>query len=276
LSFSFSSACVIEIVHAETYTLILSWGADGGALAGNTPDIAVDNAGNVFVIVPGYHSQVKKFDGSGNLLIQWGSTGDDDGQFVYPRGLGVDSEGNVYVADTLNNRIQKFSNDGVFLDKWNSQSSIPTDVAVDNDGNIYEAYYPNHIAIDSHGVVHYSNGNGGIAIDSDDNIFKSSGDITGGIVEKFSSDGTPLATWDCGSLPYGVAVDHNGYVYVIRHPSGLVQKFANLPDGLNVIPEVPLGTLLLSISMVIATVVFTGFRRFQRFKQLYKSYSLHH
>lgn len=40
---------------------------------------------------------------------QWGSLGSGNGQFNSPRGMAVDSSGNVYVADTGNNRIQKFS-----------------------------------------------------------------------------------------------------------------------------------------------------------------------
>ncbi len=48
----------------------------------------------------------------------WGSRGSADGQFNNPRGIAVDSDGNVYVADSGNNRIQKFSRFGTFLKKW--------------------------------------------------------------------------------------------------------------------------------------------------------------
>ena len=49
-------------------------------------------------VTPGYH-----FD------FKWGSGGSADGQFDSPYGITTDSAGNVYVADSLNNRIQKFT-----------------------------------------------------------------------------------------------------------------------------------------------------------------------
>ena len=53
--------------------------------------------------------RIEKFDSNGTFLTKWGSWGSGDGQFKYPYGVAVDSSGNVYVADTGNNRIQKFS-----------------------------------------------------------------------------------------------------------------------------------------------------------------------
>ena len=59
--------------------------------------------------------------------------------------MAVDAGGNVYVADTYNNRIQKFTDDGTFVTKWGSegssegQFSLPFGVAVDDLGNIYVA-----------------------------------------------------------------------------------------------------------------------------------------
>lgn len=57
----------------------------------------------------------------------------------------MDASGNVYVADTGNNRIQKFTSSGTFLSKWgtlgpkNGQFSAPAGVAVDASGNPYVA-----------------------------------------------------------------------------------------------------------------------------------------
>ena len=79
------------------------------------------------------------------FVTKWGSSGSGDGQFNYPYGVAVDSSGNVYVADTTNNRIQKFSSEGTFITKWGSVGSgdgqfyYPTGVAVDPLGYVYVA-----------------------------------------------------------------------------------------------------------------------------------------
>ena len=43
------------------------------------------------------------------FVIKWGTAGTGDGQFNWPTGVAVAPDGSVYVADALNNRIQKFS-----------------------------------------------------------------------------------------------------------------------------------------------------------------------
>jgi DNA-binding beta-propeller fold protein YncE len=56
------------------------------------------------------NNRIQKFDSNGTFITKWGNTGSEDGQFVSPLGVAVDSSGNnVYVADTSNNRIQVFS-----------------------------------------------------------------------------------------------------------------------------------------------------------------------
>jgi len=47
-----------------------------------------------------------------------GEYGSSDGEFEEPRDMAIDTEGNIYVTDTYNYRIQKFTKDGVFITKW--------------------------------------------------------------------------------------------------------------------------------------------------------------
>ena len=57
-------------------------------------------------VADSYHDRVQKFDSSGNFITAWGSDGSGAGQFDNPTGLAVDSQGNVYVADLGNDRVQ--------------------------------------------------------------------------------------------------------------------------------------------------------------------------
>lgn len=60
-----------------------------------------------------------------NFLAHWGSFGSGPGQFNYPTGIDVDPLGNVWVVDTLNNRIQLFDSSGAYLGKFGSYGSAP-------------------------------------------------------------------------------------------------------------------------------------------------------
>jgi len=48
--------------------------------------------------------------------------GTGNGQFNAPEGVAVDGSGNVFVVDSFNNRIQKFTNPGTFLTAWGSHA----------------------------------------------------------------------------------------------------------------------------------------------------------
>jgi len=105
-------------------------------------DVAVH--GNRVYVCDMMKHQVVVFDRmSGNQLQVIGKPGLKDGEFNRPTHLTVDRQGNLYVNDAFNYRVQKFSPEGTFLLRvgmpGNSLGSLarPKGVAVDHDGNLY-------------------------------------------------------------------------------------------------------------------------------------------
>jgi len=97
-----------------------------------------------FLFIP--LAQVVSADSSSPIILQkWGVKGVDKGKFSQPGSVAVDSMGHIYVADTQNDRIQKFDKKGKHVTCWGSHGSgdgqfrTPNDVAVDSKGNIYVA-----------------------------------------------------------------------------------------------------------------------------------------
>jgi DNA-binding beta-propeller fold protein YncE len=97
-------------------------GPGRGAVAGdnfNRPtDVAWDAAGNIFV-ADGYgNSRVAKFDKNGTFIKSWGTKGKEPGQFDLLHSMAIDPQGNVYIGDRSNRRIQVFDNDGKFKTEY--------------------------------------------------------------------------------------------------------------------------------------------------------------
>ena len=123
--------------------------------------VAVDRSGNVYVADTLNHL-IRKIDTAGNVTTLAGSeAGFADGQgtsaqFDWPSSVAVDSSGNVYVADTLNNRIRKIDAAGNVTTLAGSEAGFadgqgalaqfdwPNGVAVDADGNVYVADHANN------------------------------------------------------------------------------------------------------------------------------------
>jgi len=187
-----------------------------------------------------------------SFALKWGTQGIADGQFNRPRGLATDSSGNLYVADTENHRIEKFSSAGAFISQWgiqgigNGQFSRPYGVAVDSSGNLYVADTDNHRIqkFSSAGVYitqwgTFGNADGqfsspySVTTDSADNIYIA--DTYNNSIQKFSNVGTFIAKWGgiSGSgdgqfsMPFGVIADKSGNIFVADTGNHRIQKLSN-------------------------------------------------
>jgi DNA-binding beta-propeller fold protein YncE len=87
-------------------------------------DVAWDKAGNIYVADGmGNNNRVAKFDREGRFIRHWGATGSEPGEFRGLKALAIDAQGNVYVADAGNKRIQVFDADGTFKSQFGNIGS---------------------------------------------------------------------------------------------------------------------------------------------------------
>ena len=95
-------------------------GPPGAGIPGDsfvrTADVAWDRVGNIYVAdgvaMNAGNARVAKFDKDGHFIKSWGQRGSEPGQFNSLRGIALDAQGNVYVADAGNKRIQVFDGEG--------------------------------------------------------------------------------------------------------------------------------------------------------------------
>jgi streptogramin lyase len=187
----------------------------------------------------------------GTFLAAFGSPGNGDGQFFDPEAIAVDSNGNVFVADSGNNRIEKFTDSGSFLLQWGSmgeapgQFHTPDGLAVDADGSVYVADLNNNRIekFDNNGTFLTAWGEAGsadgqfagpvgVAIDAQGDVLVA--DRFNNRVQKFTSSGSFVTKWGTVgqgdgefSNPVGVAVDRNTNVYVADFFNDRIQKFSS-------------------------------------------------
>ncbi len=236
---------------------IEGYSGDGGpatqAQLGYPPGVAVDTQGNLY-IADDYNHRIRKVDTNGIISTFAGNGiggfGGDGGpatqaQLLWPSGVAVDTLGNLYIADTYNNRIRKVDKNGTITTVAGNgdedyggdggpavQAALqfPLDVAIDASGNLYIADYYNYRIrkVDTNGIITTVAGNG---------------------EEGYSGDGGP-ATQAMLFEPQGVAVDASGNLYIADTENNRVRKVVGLSKSATIIGKVTDSPTLLSLSEV--------------------------
>ena len=190
-----------------------------------------------------------------------GVPGSGNGQLQNPKNVAIDAQGNLYVADADNGRIEKFDSNGGFVLAWGTKSppnvvgsqntfNEPWGIALDKSGNVYIADTWNHriqkfdkdgkfltmwgVNGDTRGVAAGNPlefyGPRAVAIDAQGNVLVT--DTGNKRVLKFSPNGDPIDQYggvggDPGQFleEVGIAVDAQGNIYVADTWNQRIQKF---------------------------------------------------
>ena len=178
-------------------------------------DIAVDSSGNIYIADEGNH-RIQKFaagsTGSTNGTTVAGGNGQGNAanQLYKPRGVTIDSSGNLYISDSFNHRVQK----------WASGASSGTTVAGGNGtgSGLNKTYYPYGIAVDSSGSLY-------IADSWNHRIVKwTSGASSGTIVAGGNGNG---ANANQLAYPYGIDIDSSANIYIAGRNNDRIQKWVS-------------------------------------------------
>lgn len=131
-------------------TLVLGVDGQGGCDADhfNQPtDIWVASSGEIFVADGYVNSRMVKFNKDGKFIKDWGLRGTDAGQFHTPHVIASGPEGNLYVSDRENDRIQIFDQDGQWLGMWSGLHSVDG-LCVAPNGTLYGSSGIDHAIIE--------------------------------------------------------------------------------------------------------------------------------
>ncbi len=252
------------------YRLVDGWAElPGGREMGAVGDVMVDPDGrHIWAVIRcdagperfGYEcldsdlDVVVKFDANGNAVASFGG-----GMFIWPHGLHVDAEGNVWVTDavsaartpaagTRGHQVVKFSPEGEVLLRLGTPGepgdgpdrlNAPADVVVADNGDIFVA--DGHADDTNNRVVKFASdgtyiaewGRTGyapgefrtlhaIAIDARGRVFVA--DRSNNRIQIFNQEGEHLAIWTQFGRPSGIAFDADGRIYVSDSESDNVQN----------------------------------------------------
>ena len=186
----------------ENGQFIEQWGDD---VLERPKGIDTDNNGNLYVVSYGNH-KIYQFDTKGFVTSEWGGKGAENGLFSWPNDVACDRRNSdqlyIYVTDTSNHRIQKFSSMGQYITQWGSEGKDPG-----------EFYFPTSIAVDNEGLVYVT-------------------DMETYRIQVFQPDGTFITQWGEGGYhpgqlndPTGLAIGPEDTIYVADTFNHRIQVF---------------------------------------------------
>lgn len=204
-------------------TLVGGWALGETAYYGYTyaNDLKTDGLGHLFVAKSmGYDQEVKKIGPDGSTLFS--ITQSSDGRsFDNPKAVALDSQGNLFVADSWNHRICKITPDGTctaFAGAFERHDHI------DGQGSSAKFGYLEAMVADSHDNLYVADSAGTIRKITPQCRVST---LVGKPYEEGHVDG-PKAVARIHT-PYHMAIDASDHLYIIDRPMSTVRKVA--PDG---------------------------------------------
>jgi sugar lactone lactonase YvrE len=190
--------------------------------------VAIDSSGNLYIAFPQLQHRIFKVDSAGQLTVVAGIgipgfSGDGgpatSARLADPSGVALDASGNLYIADSFNNRIRKVNTSGTIstvagdgnfgfggdgAGATGAQLSDPVGVAFDASGNLY-------IADTENNRIRKVNSSGTIST------------VAGDGNSGFGGDGGPATSAQL-AFPAGVALDASGNLYIADTNNNRVRK----------------------------------------------------
>ena len=161
-----------------------SWGED---ILEDAHGIFIDAEDNIYCVERETHC-VRKFNSDRQLIMTLGTPGQEGAEgkpFHLPTDLGIDSAGNLYIADGYGNtQVHKYASDGTFIKSWGAPGDGPGEFVLPH----------------------------GVRVDPNDRVMVS--DRTNNRIQFFDTDGNYLMEWTGLHQPDAFFIDENDIVYV--------------------------------------------------------------